>query len=105
MVPELQLPHGDDWDLNLYEVDDPEKIPEGSLLAGKPLTETQRSYLYAVMEGMEKDCTELMDDLQLTTGRRPFKVMELCCKADSGISREVEAMGGTAIRCGLSQWM
>ena len=101
MVPELQLPHGDDWDLNLYEVDDPEKIPEGSLMAGKPLTETQRSYLYAVTENMEKECNELMDDLQLTTGRRPFKVMELCCEADSGISREVEAMGGIAIRCGL----
>ena len=101
MVAELQLPQGDDWDLNLYEVENPATVPEGSMLSGKQLSEAQRSLLHAAVDDMEQGCNLLMDNLGIEGKRRPFKVMELCCEADSGISTEVEAMGGIGIRCGL----
>ena len=101
MVAELQLPQGDDWDLNLYEVEDPATVPEGSMLSGRQLSEEQRSLLHAAVDDMEQGCNLLMDNLGIEGKRRPFKVMELCCEADSGISTEVEAMGGIGIRCGL----
>ena len=100
-MAELQLPQGDDWDLNLYEVEDPATVPEGSMLSGKQLSEEQRSLLHAAVDDMEQGCNLLMDNLGIEGKRRPFKVMELCCEADRGISTQVEAMGGIGIRCGL----
>ena len=94
MVAELQLPQGDDWDLNLYEVEDPATVPEGSMLTRRRLSEEQRSQLHAAVDDMEQGCNLLMDNLGIEGKRRPFKVMGLCCEADSGISTEVEAMGG-----------
>lgn len=44
MVPQLQLPHVDGWDLNLYELEEPASIPDGSMLAGTRPSETQPSY-------------------------------------------------------------
>eukprot|EP00435_Cladocopium_sp_Y103_P011911 s1821_g3.t1 len=89
------------WDFELYEAAEEGILPDGSNVNGQQLSQQHLEYLYAATEDAERDVQVAMDELGLRRNREPFKVLELCCEADSGISEAVEKLGGKAIRCGL----
>ena len=100
----MESPQDVSEDLELYEylcAGEGGILPDGSNVNSRKLSSQHFDYLYALTEDQEKDVFKVMDDLGLRRDREPFKVLELCCEADSGICNAVEQLGGKGIRCGL----
>ena len=68
---------------------------------GQKLTSEESAFLVNEAENYTGELEELFASIKASASRTPFKVLELCCEAESGITSAVEALGGIGIRCGL----
>lgn len=55
-------------------------------------------YLTTEVEACEKECNEFFLGLGMDSRKRPFKIVELCCEQESGLTAAVDARGGVGIR-------
>ena len=68
---------------------------------GLRLNKEETAFLVAEAETYVEEYEELFHSVMAHQQKEPFKVMEICCEEDSGITKAVEALGGKGIRCGL----
>lgn len=67
----------------------------------RTLDQEVQDFLVAEVEKYQDEVEDIFTTLNLSNRSKPPVVMELCCEADSGITKAVEKMGGIGIRCGL----
>ena len=105
MMPKPSGSSNQEFSFTMEPLTHPAEAVQESLQNPEPkrqkLAEEQAIFLLQEARDYEANLDELFAVLEGNSLPANFKVMELCCEENSGITKAVEARGGSGTRCGL----